>query len=187
MYPLAEDEHLLWSGRPQRYPRRYADYYLYVLAAVGFGAMAGYGVIAVVQFDVGVAIFAAWPGFLGLVIGLASERNRRRKALLRGLTYQVTDRRVVFGADRPGGAEFRWVWLPELGEPRVRDHGDGTGTVGFGAPLHVRMRDLQFRAESPLVAMVPELVAIEDPQHVAELIARNAQRASAAGSACGAE
>ncbi|GAB3396374.1 hypothetical protein [Amycolatopsis echigonensis] len=174
MYPLAEDEQLLWSGRPQRFPRRYADYHIYVVTAVGFGAMAALGVIAVVRFDVDPAVFAVWPVLFGMTLGLGSERNRRRKALLRGLTYLVTDRRVVFVADRPGGIEFRWVLLPDLGKPRVRDHGDGTGTVGFGAPLGLRMRDLQFRAESPLVTMVPELIAIDDPEHVADLISGRA-------------
>ncbi|ATY14397.1 hypothetical protein CU254_31245 [Amycolatopsis sp. AA4] len=180
MYPLAEDERLLWSGRPRRYPRRYADYHIYLVTTVGFGVLVALGVIAVARFDVYSAVFQLWPVFFGMALGLGSERNRRRKAMFGGLSYLVTERRVVFVAYRPEGIEFRWVWLPDLGVPRVRDYGDGTGTVGFGAPLRVRMRDLQFRAESPLATMVPELVAIEAPAHVAELIAR--MRSAAVGS-----
>ncbi|MCG3751373.1 hypothetical protein [Amycolatopsis sp. Poz14] len=34
MYPLAEGEQLLWSGRPQRFVRRYRDYHGYVVSVV---------------------------------------------------------------------------------------------------------------------------------------------------------
>ncbi|MGW4401468.1 hypothetical protein ACWEHA_39740 [Amycolatopsis nivea] len=179
MYPLAEGEQLLWSGRPQRYPHGYARYHGYVVATVSFVALVAVGVIGTVKFGVDLALFALWPGFFGLVLGLAAERNRQRKVLLGVLTYLVTDRRLVFVADRPSGAEFRWVWLPDLGKPRVRDHGDGTGTVGFGASLRVWLRDQQFRAQSSLATMVPELIAIEEPEHVADLIAQHAPRSPA--------
>ncbi|MET9263652.1 hypothetical protein [Amycolatopsis sp. NPDC004079] len=181
MYPLAEGEQLLWSGRPQRYVRRYADYHNYVGVAVGFGTIVATGIVGIVMFDVDPVTFSLWPSFFVLAIALIAEQNRQRRVLFGVLTYLVTDRRIVFVADRPGGIEFRWVWLPDLAAPRVRDHGDGTGTVGFGAPVRVRLRAQKFQARSLLTTMVPELVAIEDPEHVAELIARNAPRTPAAG------
>ncbi|WP_116204465.1 hypothetical protein [Amycolatopsis circi] len=181
MYPLAEGEQLLWSGRPRRYVRRYADYHNYVAAAVTFGAIAALGIGGIAIFEVDSDIFALWPGFFGAAIALIAEQNRQRRVLFGVLTYLVTDRRIVFVADRPGGIEFRWVWFPDLEEPQVRDHGDGTGTVGFAAPMRVRLRAQKFQARSLLTSMVPELVAIEDPEHVAELIARNAPRTPAAG------
>lgn len=181
MYPLAEGEHLLWSGRPRRFPRRYADYHGYVVAVVAFQAITALVVFGVPEFDVGSAVSLLAPGLYGLMIGLAVERNRQRKALLGALTYLVTDRRLVFVADRPGGVEFRWIWLPDLGEPRVRDHGDGTGTVGFGPTVAEWLRDQQYRAQSSLSLMLPELIAIEDAEHVAELLARNAPRAPVVG------
>lgn len=181
MYPLAEGEQLLWSGRPQRYVRRYTDYHNYVAAAVAFGVIVALGTVGIMMFDADPVAFAWWPTFFGVAIALIAEQNRQRRVLFGVLAYLVTDRRIVFVADRPGGIEFRWVWLPDLAAPRVRDHGDGTGTVGFGAPVRVRLRAQKFQARSLLTTMVPELVAIEDPEHVAGLIARNAPRAPAVG------
>ncbi|MCG3751372.1 hypothetical protein [Amycolatopsis sp. Poz14] len=172
MFPLAEGEHLLWSGRPQRYPRRYADFHGYVAATVGFAALGALGVFASVKLGMELAVLALLPGFFGAAVAQTAERNRQRKLLLGVLTYLVTDRRLVFVADRPGGIEFRWVWLPDLDEPRLRDHGDGTGTVSFKGPSRVRLRDQKFQAQSSLTTMTPELIAIEEPEHVAELIAR---------------
>ncbi|WP_134733897.1 hypothetical protein [Amycolatopsis nivea] len=88
-----------------------------------------------------------------MLTGLSAERNRQRKLLLGVLTYLVTDRRLIFVADRPGGIEFRWIWHPELREPRVLDH--GTGTVDFRPTL----RDQQYRVQSSLSMMLPELLA----------------------------
>ncbi|WP_037364842.1 hypothetical protein [Amycolatopsis orientalis] len=187
MYPLAEDEQLLWSGRPQRFPRRFADYHGYVVVTLVFVALVVLSSLAAVKFDVELAVVGVWMGFFSMALVQTSERNRQRKLLLGVLTYLVTDRRLVFVADRPGGVEFRWVWLPDLGEPRVRDHGDGTGTVGFRGHSWGRLRYQKFWAQSSLTTMVPELIAIEGPEHVAELITRNAPRSPAVGSTCGTE
>ncbi|WP_037815342.1 hypothetical protein [Amycolatopsis sp. VC5-11] len=181
MYPLAEGEQLLWSGRPQRFVRRYRDYHGYVVSVVAFQALIAIGVLGVAKFEVDLAIFALVPGFFGMLIGLSAERNRQRKLLLGVLTYLVTDRRLIFVADRPGGIEFRWIWHPDLREPRVRDHGDGTGTVDFRPTLREWLRDQQYRAQSSLSMMLPELLAIEDAEHVAELIVRNAPRSPVVG------
>ncbi|WP_101438069.1 hypothetical protein [Amycolatopsis echigonensis] len=126
-------------------------------------------------------VVALWPSFFGVVLALISERNRQRKALLGVLTCLVTDRRLVFVADRPGGIEFRWVWFPDLPEPRVRDHADGTGTVDFHPTLSEWLRDQKFRAQPSAYPMLPELMAVRDAARVADLIARNARRTPAVG------
>ncbi|MCG3751374.1 hypothetical protein [Amycolatopsis sp. Poz14] len=110
-----------------------------------------------------------------MLIGLSAERNRQRKLLLGVLTYLVTDRRLIFVADRPGGDEFHWIWHPELRELRVLDH--GTGTVNFRPAL----RDQQYRVQSSRINDAARTAHFEEAEHVAALIARNASRAPVVG------
>ncbi|PKV94835.1 hypothetical protein ATK30_5723 [Amycolatopsis echigonensis] len=127
MYPLAEGEQLLWSGRPQRYVRRYRDYHHYVVVAIVI--VGGLAVAATSGLDYGGMV--GCNAVAGVMIGFAVERNRERRGFIAGTTYLVTDRRLIFVSQWPPGVEFRWVQLAVLRPPRVRDHGDGTGTIDF--------------------------------------------------------
>ncbi|WP_020657304.1 hypothetical protein [Amycolatopsis benzoatilytica] len=171
MYPLVEGEELLWSGRPQGYPRRYVNYHGYVSWAVLYVVMEACAFVVAWVCDVPAENFTLLPVLLMVPLALALERNRQRKALVGALTYLVTDRRLIFAAQGSGGIEFRWVWRADLREPRVHRYPDGTGTVDFRPTLRERLRDQQTRAQSSLLWMVPELVAIKDPERVAGLFA----------------
>ncbi|SFO62575.1 hypothetical protein [Amycolatopsis rubida] len=136
MYPLAEGEQLLWSGR--------SNLHGYVVGTAAFAAL---GVVASSKYGAHFEIFVLCLALLGTALGLRTERNRQRKSLVGVLTYLVTDRRIVFVAERPSGVEFRWAWFTELRTPRVHDYRDGTGTVDFHPTLSEWLRDQKYRAQ----------------------------------------
>ncbi|WP_406637448.1 hypothetical protein [Amycolatopsis sp. WGS_07] len=177
MYPLAEGEQLLWSGRPQRYVRRYRDRHYYV--TVGILLLAAAGVTAALDLNNWAMI--GWIVVLSLVLTSGLERNRERRGFIAVTTYLVTDRRLIFVSDSPPGIEFRWVQLTDLRPPRVRDHGDGTGTIDFHPTVTEWLRDQGFRSRPAWYPILPELMAVPDAAQVAELIARNASRAPVVG------
>ncbi|ATY14396.1 hypothetical protein CU254_31240 [Amycolatopsis sp. AA4] len=177
MYPLAEDERLLWSGRPQRYVRRYRDYHYYV--TVGILVLVVSALAAVLDLSRWAMI--GWIVVFSLFITSGFERNRERRGFIAVTTYLVTDRRLIFVSESPPGIEFRWVQLADLGKPRVRDHGDGTGTIDFHPTTAEWLRDQGFRSRPAWHPILPELMAVPDAAHVAELISRNAPRSPAVG------
>ncbi|MFD2470790.1 hypothetical protein [Amycolatopsis silviterrae] len=79
------------------------------------------------SFDLSYGGLLGWIVVLGLLVGTAVER----RGFVAGTSYLVTDRRLVFVSPRPPGTEFRWAQLAGLRPPRVRDHGDGDGTIDF--------------------------------------------------------
>ncbi|MEA5361547.1 hypothetical protein VA596_18535 [Amycolatopsis sp., V23-08] len=169
-YPLQAGERVLWAGAPV--VRRHWLYENYVLL---FGTVLLVGGFVVVDWMSGrylsllsAAVFAFWAAW--------GPRLRNRRARLDVETYFVTDRRIVFVAQWPTGAEFRWVWLNRLQPARARvgDDGTGTGTVTFGTPLGVRWRLLGTPHQGAWVPFTPELWAIPDAERVAALI-RQAQ------------
>ncbi|MEV0071139.1 MULTISPECIES: hypothetical protein [unclassified Amycolatopsis] len=177
MFPIEEGETVLWSGRPQRYHRRFRDYYWWVvLAVLAFG-----GSFVIAWFDVLNAAFYAWIIVLALVAGFAVERPKERRALLAITTYFVTDRRLVFVAHGGSGSEFRWVPLAALRAPRVHDLGDGLGTIDFRPTWWEWVKDQEYRPRPAWHPMLPELVAVRDAAQLADLIARNAARPSHVG------
>ncbi|WP_051166220.1 hypothetical protein [Amycolatopsis orientalis] len=177
MYPLAEDEQLLWSGRPQRYVRRYRDYHYYLAVGILLVVVAA---LSVGQ-DLGYEVMLGWLVVLSLFAASGFERNRERRGFIAGTTYLVTDRRLIFVSQWPPGAEFRWVQLADLRPPRVRDHGDGTGTIDFRPTVREWLRDQGFRSRPAWFPILPELMAVRDAAQVAELIARNAERCRVVG------
>ena len=177
MYPLAEGEQLLWSGRPQRYVRRYRDCHYYVVVAIVI--VAASGLTATLNLSYGVIL--GWSVVFSMVLGSGHERNRERRGFIAVTTYLVTDRRLIFVSDSPPGIEFRWVQLSDLRPPRVRDHGDGTGTIDFHPTVRECLRDQGFRSRPAWYPMLPELMAVRDAAQVADLIARNARRTPAVG------
>ncbi|WP_370934659.1 hypothetical protein [Amycolatopsis sp. cg13] len=177
MYPLAEDEQLLWSGRPQRYVRRYRDYHPYLSVVIVLVAAAA----ATAIFNLSYRDTVPWIVVLGLLAGTAVERNRERRSFVAGTSYLVTDRRLIFVSQWQPGVEFRWVPLGYLRPPRVRDHGDGTGTIDFHPTATEWLRDQGYRSRPAWYPMLPELMAVPDAAQVAELIARNTPRSPVVG------
>ncbi|WP_116204464.1 hypothetical protein [Amycolatopsis circi] len=177
MYPLVEGEQLLWSGRPQRYVRRYRDYHYYL--TVGFLILFAAGLTTILSLSYGVMI--GWVVVFVLAAATAHERNRERRAFIAVTTYLVTDRRLIFVSESPPGIEFRWIRLNDLRPPRVRDHGDGTGTIDFHPTATEWLRDQSYRSRPAWYPILPELMAVPSAAQVAELIARNASRARVVG------
>ncbi|MFE3178447.1 hypothetical protein ACFXPA_35790 [Amycolatopsis sp. NPDC059090] len=177
MYPLAEDEQLLWSGRPQRYVRRYRDYHYYVTVGILLVAAAGLGA----ALNLSTWSMIGWMVVLAMAVATGYERNRERRGFIAVTTYLVTDRRLIFVSESPPGIEFRWVQLADLRPPRVRDHGDGTGTIDFHPTASEWLRDQGYRSRPAWYPMLPELMAVPDAAQVADLIARNAPRSPVVG------
>ncbi|RJQ87450.1 hypothetical protein [Amycolatopsis panacis] len=176
MYPLAEGEQLLWSGRPQRYVRRYRDYHYYLSVAI---LLLG-GVVLTARFDLQLWNLLGWGVVLGLLIGTACERNRDRRAFVAATTYLVTDRRLIFVSQGEPGIEFRWIGLADLRPPRVQGHGDGVGTIDFHPTALEWLKDQGYRSRPAWVPILPELMAVPDAAQVAALITRNGADAAAA-------
>ncbi|MGW4401467.1 hypothetical protein ACWEHA_39735 [Amycolatopsis nivea] len=177
MYPLAEGEQLLWSGRPQHYVRRYRDYHYYLTVGVLLLATA----VVAAALDLSYGVLIGWVVVLSLVLNAGLERNRERRGFIAVTTYLVTDRRLIFASESPPGIEFRWVQLADLRAPRVHDHGDGTGTIDFHPTASEWLRDQGFRSRPAWFPILPELMAVADAAQVADLIARNAPRSPVVG------
>ncbi|MEV4601170.1 hypothetical protein AB0K15_27685 [Amycolatopsis sp. NPDC049253] len=177
MYPIEEGETVLWSGRPQRYHRRFRDYYWWVVLAVL--VVGGSFVIAVLDV-LDVALYP-WVIVIALVAGFAVERPKERRALLAVTTYFVTDRRLVFVAHGGSGSEFRSAALAGLRPPRVHALGDGLGTIDFRPTWWEWVKDQEYRPRPAWHPFLPELVAVRDAQQLADLIERNAARRSFVG------
>ncbi|MFG1646300.1 hypothetical protein ACGFMK_38985 [Amycolatopsis sp. NPDC049252] len=171
-YPLQTGERVLWAGAPA--VRRHWLYENHVLL---FGTALLVGGFAVLSITLPPKDAPELGLFVIVVVGFGAtwgRRLRNRRARLDVETYFVTDRRIVFVAQWPTGAEFRWVWLAHLKPARTRAGGDGTGTVTFGTPLGVRWRLLGTPYQGAWVPFTPELWAIPEAERVAALI-RQAQ------------
>jgi hypothetical protein len=170
-YPLQDGERVLWAGAPVR--RRSWLYEHYVLL-FGTVLLVG-GFAALVAVDKGNGqYFGMLPAFVAAFWAVWYRRLQNRRARLDVETYFVTDRRIVFVAQWPTGAEFRWVWLNHLQPARIRATGQGDGTITFGTPLGLRWRLLGTPNQGAWVPFTPELWAIPHAERVAALI-RQAQ------------
>jgi len=178
MNPLLEGEQLLWSGRPQRYVRRYRDFHNYLTIAIIL--IGGSGLLAT-RANLDFWILSGWYAVLALLLSTAFERNRDRRGFVAVTSYLVTDQRLIFVSAGECGTEYRWVPLDGLRPPRVRAHGDGTGTIDFRPTVPEWLRDQGYRTRPAWQPALPELMAVRDPDRVAELIARNGSRPPAVG------
>ncbi|MBB5849985.1 hypothetical protein ACFQ05_22545 [Amycolatopsis umgeniensis] len=121
---------------------------------------------------------AWWPPFGGVFVGLFflfQQRILARRARDRALSYLVTTQRIIFVANWPTGAEFRWVWLAYLQVPhRVKADEAGLGTITFGGRWN-RSRTQENELRGAWATPVLELRAIPEARRVADLIvqARN--------------
>ncbi|MFJ1759836.1 hypothetical protein ACIOD2_05925 [Amycolatopsis sp. NPDC088138] len=172
-YPLQTGERVLWSGAPV--VRRHWLYENYVLL-FGFVLLVS-GLITLVAVGESNAQYYGLGLLPGLAAAFSTEWQHRlqiRRARLNVETYFVTDRRIVFVAQWPTGAEFRWVWLNLLQPARARVGDDGTGTVTFGTDPLARWRLIKMSYRGAWAPFTPELWAIPDAERVAALI-RQAQ------------
>lgn len=163
MYPLQDDERLLWSGRPERPQRWFPEHFTML-----FGTIALVGVLGtwVVVHDSAEAFFALFTGLPAcLIIMHAQLQSRRSRAY--ATTYLVTDQRIIFVTQWQSGVEHRWVRFGRLGPPRVKVDEQGVGTITFGKSRWAR-RQPGSDARTPFA---PDLRAIADARRVAELIA----------------
>ncbi|WP_326949885.1 hypothetical protein OG439_14545 [Amycolatopsis sp. NBC_01307] len=169
-YPLQDGERVLWSGAPTRRRRWLREHHVRL-----FGAL-----LVVAAVATAIVVDRRNAQYLGLFTILLfgfgifwSRRLANRRARLDVETYFVTDRRVVFVAQWPTGAEFRWAWLNRLGPAQVKT---GADTVIFGTSFAARWRVANQNHEGAWAPFVPELWAIPDAERVAALI-RQAQSA----------
>lgn len=176
IYPLQEGERLLWSGRPVR-PRRWFAEHLVLLVTV----------VMVMTFLVLAAVFDPDFPFEVLYLSLipvfvVASRRQLQPARARALatTYLVTDRRIVFVAQWPTGAEFRWAWHHRLPPARTKTDERGVGTITFGTSPWIRWTLANQPHSGAWAPFAPDLHAIADAERVAELI-RQAQRTPLTG------
>lgn len=167
-YPLQDGEQVLWSGAPRR-RRRWSDEHL-VLLVNCLLLVAAFVVATVVYDDLTMYVAVIVAAVFVVSTSGAQVRDRRARALV--TTYLVTDRRIVFVAQWPNGAEFRWVWHHLMRPPRVRVDHHGTGTITFGASRWLRWNLAAKPRLGAWAPIVPELYAIPDAERVAELIRR---------------
>jgi hypothetical protein len=103
--------------------------------------------------------------FGGLMLGASFssyDRVQKERVLSLATVYLITDRRIIYAAEWPSGAEFRWVWLNQLPAPRVRVGEQGVGTISFSSSgVWARVRGVSFTAP---------LRAVPDATRVADLI-----------------
>lgn len=156
-YPIQDGEQVLWWDRPC-WPRRWLR---------GHIAVAVFAVAFVVAYyarldqDTPQWVLSVLAGLM-----LAASLNsygQVQKERLRSLAtvYLITDRRIIYAAEWPGGAEFHWVWLGQLPAPRVKVGELGVGTVSFDRGAWDRLRGVSFAAP---------LRAVPDATRVADLI-----------------
>jgi len=171
MYPLQNDERLLWSGAPERPQRWFAEHFVLLFAVV-------VGVTLLVLVGVFDPAFPIEIPYLSLlpVLAVASRRQLQpARARAHATTYLVTDLRVIFVAQWPSGAEFRWVWHHRLPPARVKAGEHDIGTITFGTSPWTRWVLANKPYSGAWAPFVPDLHAIADAERVAELI-RRAQR-----------
>ena len=165
-YPLQDGEQVMWSGRPQRPQRWFYEHTVLLVITV----LVVTSVVVTTALSGPPTLVTTWYLAVIVAAGLFTERLKTRRGWAHAVIYQVTSHRIIFIAQWPAGAEFRWVWLGPLSEPRVSAGADGVGTVTFRInPLtrwQLRNNELQ-GAWAPFVA---ELRNIPDAQQVADLI-----------------
>lgn len=166
MHPLQDGERLLWSGKSQR-PRRWFPEHTVML--VGMVAVFGFFGTWLAVHD-SIEAFAGLPLTLVVLFASALPRLQTRRARAFATTYLVTDQRIIFAAQWPSGAEYRWVWLDRLGPPRVEADDRGVGTITFGTSRWTRWQPANNPQTGAWAPFVPDLYAIADAPRVAELI-----------------
>ncbi|WP_410673505.1 hypothetical protein [Amycolatopsis sp. cmx-4-68] len=172
IYPLQDGEQLLWSGAPQRRQRWFYEHYVMVLGSAALICFVGFW-IAVDDSIKGFLI--AWPMLTVLFIAQGQQLQTRRARAL-ATTYLVTDQRIIYVAQWPTGAEYRWVRLVRLPPARVKAGEDGVGTITFGTSWWTRGRLAQKEHLGAWAPFVPELRAIADAPRVADLIRQASHR-----------
>jgi hypothetical protein len=165
-YPVQDGEQVLWSGRPHRPQRWFFEHFAMVLFGVAF---------VVAHFMMLSQETPQWGAWIlsGVFAGLAGtgiKRVRGRRALSLAIVYLVTDRRIVFVAEWPSGAEFRWVWLGQLAAPHVRADEQGIGTIVFSEGAWARFKGARGSMREVWAPFTPRLRAVPDASRVAELI-----------------
>ncbi|MCR6487780.1 hypothetical protein M8542_33640 [Amycolatopsis sp. OK19-0408] len=166
MYPLQDGERLLWSGRPE-HARRWFPEHLALLV----GAIAVIGVLGTwFVLDDSFVAFVGLPLALVLLFTTTLPHLRNSRARAFATTYLVTDQRIIFVAQWPSGAEYRWVRLSRLGPPRVKADDRGVGTITFGTSPWTRWQLANKPQPGAWAPFVPDLYAIAGAARVAELI-----------------
>ncbi|MEV6648630.1 hypothetical protein [Amycolatopsis sp. NPDC051371] len=107
---------------------------------------------------------------------IVASRGRIQSAHARAFAtgYLVTDLRIIFVAQWPAGAEYRWMWLHRLPPARVEADERGVGTITFGTSFRTRWTLASKPNSGAWAPFVPDLHAVADAPRVAELI-RQAQ------------
>jgi hypothetical protein len=116
--------------------------------------------------------WGAWVLY-GVFAGLLStgyQRLQSRRALSLATVYLVTDRRIIFVAEWPSGAEFRWAWLGQLPTPHVRADDHGIGTITFRGAVWARVNGLRDPLRGAWAPFTPRLRTVPDVSRVADLI-----------------
>jgi hypothetical protein len=171
-YPLQADEQLLWSGAPQRRKRWFYEHYAMVVGvATILGVLCLW--ISISDSSDGFTFLYGIMIFFVVTTNLQLQSHRARAL---ATTYLVTDQRIIFVAQWPTGAEYRWVRLVFLQEPRVKAGEDGVGTITFGASWWTRWQLVQKQQLGAWAPFAPELRAIADAPHVADLIRQASHR-----------
>jgi hypothetical protein len=171
MYPLRDDEQLLWSGEPQR-PKRWFLEHAVMLS--GIAAAAAFVVLLAI-FDPSFPIFALFVPMFVVMATATPGQLRSLHLRAQATKYLVTDLRIIFVMQWPAGAEFRWVWHHRLPRARVKADKRGVGTITFGTSRWTRWTLANKPQSGAWAPFVPDLHAVADAPRVAELI-RQAQR-----------
>ena len=102
--------------------------------------------------------------------------------LRRGLSYAVTDRRILIARSAPF-RKFTALNLASLSDVSLKERASGRGTIRFGAsaPFWVNRRG-NWGVLSPALDPVPQFIVIEDVRRVFDLVQRGAQRATGGSS-----
>lgn len=91
--------------------------------------------------------------------------------LRRSFSYTVTNRRVLI--DRGGlFPKQTIVSIADMPPTSLRIHRSGRGTIRFGEAVSMWTGSRGFSSWSPSLDPTPQLIAIEKPQHVFDLIQR---------------
>jgi len=167
-YPLQEGEEVLWTGAPQR-PRKWFPEHTQMIEVV----------VAFVLLMVYWGDLPVWAPFVGLLIGsliFLHQRLTDRRSRETVLSYLVTTQRIVFVANWPNAAEFRWVWFQYLQfAPSVKVDETGVGTITYGSHWRrFKMKNEELRGAWAPPAL--ELRAIRDARRVADLIEQGRNR-----------
>jgi hypothetical protein len=167
---LLRGERVRWSGRPkQGFLLTDRDLFL-VPASIFF---LGISLLWNSQASsTGTPWFFALIGWFILPVGayFFAGRFLVDAWLRRDLQYAVTDKRVLIA--RPGPfARFTAIGLKPAPEMELKEHANRRGTIRFG-PRQPLWANQQWSSWTPALEAQPQLLAIEKPREVFDLIQR---------------